>query len=256
MLRRWKGATTLQSEPQMESKMSQSDVPQAILDRFKKVATATVYFALAARGITRCFMEDVQCMIPGRRLAGRARTLRTVPTRPDLRQQTFAREHSPEYRAMSRCGRGDVLVVDCMRIPFATVLGDIKLLQLKHQEAEGFVSDGAIRDFDVVSGYGFAIYAQRRTPTVREYGEPIEVDVDIQCAGVLVRPGDVLVGDNDGVVVVPAGIAAEIVEWAEVHEEAEEIVKARIEAERCVPGVHYPPTEELKESIRRRRAGA
>jgi regulator of RNase E activity RraA len=83
----------------------------------------------------------------------------------------------------------------------------------------------------------------------------VEVNVDIQCAGVLVRPGDVLVGDNDGVIVVPAAMAEEIVEWAEVHEEAEEIVKARIEAERCVPGLHYPPTEELKDEIRRRRRG-
>lgn len=235
--------------------MAAPAVSQAVLERFKKVSTATVFSALAARGLTRCFLEDVQCMTRGRRLAGRARTLRTVPTRPDLRAQSFVREQSPEYRAMATCGPGDVLVVDAMRLPYATVIGDIKLLQLKHQQAEGFVTDGAIRDLDVVEQYGFAIFAQRRTPTVREYGEPVEVNVDIQCAGVLVRPGDVLVGDNDGVIVVPAALAEEIVEWAEVHEEAEEIVKARIEAERCVPGLHYPPTEELKDEIRRRRRG-
>ncbi len=233
--------------------MGPTEVPQSILDRFKKVATPTIYSALAARGLTRCFMEEVHCMTPGRRLAGRARTLRTVPTRPDLRQQSFAREHSPEYGAMALCGVGDVLVVDSMRMPYATVLGDVKLLQLKHQSAEGFVTDGAIRDLDIVREYGLAIYAQRRTPTVREYGEPIEVNVDIQCAGTLVRPGDVIVGDNDGIIVVPAAMAAEIVEWSEIHEEAEEIVKARIESERCNPGLHYPPTDELKESIRRRR---
>jgi len=235
--------------------MASIEVPQAVLDRFKKVTTPTVYSALAAKGLTRCFLEEVHCLTPGRKLAGRARTLRTVPTRPDLRQQTFAREHSPEYRAMALCHRGDVLVVDAMRIPYATVLGDVKLLQLKHQAAEGFVSDGAIRDLDVVAGYGLAIFAQRRTPTVREYGEPVEVNVDIQCAGVLVRPGDVLFGDNDGVLVVPAAMAEEIVEWSEIHEEAEEEIKARIEAERCNPGLHYPPTEELKEQIRRRRQG-
>jgi regulator of RNase E activity RraA len=86
----------------------------------------------------------------------------------------------------------------------AFVLGDVKLLQLKHQSTEGVVSNGAIRDLDVVARYGLAIFAQRRTPTVREYGEPLDVNVDIQCAGALVRPGDVIVGDNEGVIVVPA----------------------------------------------------
>jgi regulator of RNase E activity RraA len=136
----------------------------------------------------------------------------------------------------------------------AFVLGDVKLWQIKHQSAEGVVSNGAIRDLDVVAGYGPAIFAQRQTPTVREYGEPLDVNVDIQCAGVLVRPGDVIVGDNEGVIVVPAALAEEVVEWCEIHEEAEEVAKARIIQERCVPGPYYPPTEQLKDEIRKRRS--
>ena len=227
-------------------------VSQAILDRYLKVPTATIFSALNKWGYDSAFMEDVQCMTPGRRIAGRARTLRTLPTRPDLREEVFVRENSPEYRAMSLCGPGDVLVVDSMRLPYATVLGDVKLLQLKHQGAGGFVTDGAIRDLDIVAEYGFAIFAQRRTPTAREYGEPYEADVAIQCAGVLVRPGDIIVGDNDGVMVIPAKLAVEVLEWAELHELAEEHVKQRIEAERCVPGRYYPPSDALKAELKSR----
>ena len=230
------------------------EVSQAVLDRFKKVTTATVYTAVRNKGSPLCFMEEVQPMTPGRRLAARARTLRCLPPRPDLHKEVVIGESSPEYRAMALCGPGDVLVVDTMRRPYSTVLGDVKLLQLQMQRADGFVSDGAIRDLEVVATYGLAIFAARRTPTAREYGDGCEENVDIQCAGVLVRPGDVIVGDDDGVVVVPAYMAEEVVAWAEEHEQAEEYVKSKILEEKCRPGRYYPPTDELKQQLRQLRA--
>ena len=236
--------------------MTPIEVPQAILDRYKKVASATVYTAVRNRGANLCFMEDVGCLTPGRRLAARARTLRCLPPRPDLRDEVVIGEHSPEYRAMGSCGPGDVLVVDTMRRPYSTVLGDVKLLHLKMRGADGFVTDGAIRDLDVVAGYGFSIFAQSRTPSAREYGDAVQENVDIQCAGVLVRPGDVLVGDDDGVVVVPSYMAAEVIDWVEIHEAAEEYVKEKILAERCAPGRYYPPTDATKEEMLRLRGKA
>lgn len=105
-----------------------------------------------------------------------------------------------------------------------------------------------------MKGYGFAIFAQRRTPTAQEYGTPAQAGVDIQCAGVLVRPGDVLVGDDDGIVVVPAAWAEEVIAWVEEHEEAEEYVKGKILAEHVSPGRYYPPTEETIKEMRRFKA--
>ena len=235
--------------------MSSIEIPQSILDRYKKVTTATVWSAVRRRGSLACFMEDVIPMTPGRRLAARARTLRSLPPRPDLHDEVVIGENAPEYRAMALCGPGDVLVIDTMRSPFSTVLGDVKLLQLKMQRADGFVSDGAIRDLEVVSTYGLTIFTQRRTPTAREYGEAYQENVDIQCAGVLVRPGDVIVGDDDGVVVVPAYMAEEVIDWVEIHEEAEEYVKSKILAENCPPGRYYPPTDATKEEMKRVHAG-
>lgn len=226
------------------------EVTQAILDRFTKVSTATVWSAVRNHGAPLCFMEEVYPMTPGRRLAARARTLRCLPPRPDLHKEVVIGENSPEYRAMALCGPGDVLVVDSFGKPYSTVLGDVKLLQLKMQGAAGFVSDGAIRDLEVVQDYGLAIFAARRTPTAREYGEAVEENVDIQCAGVLVRPGDVIVGDDNGVVVVPAYMAEEVVTWAEEHERGEEHVKERVLAEGVRPGKYYPPSDALKAELR------
>jgi len=227
------------------------EVSQEILDRFKKLSTPTLYTAVRNRGAPKCFMEEVHPLTPGQRLAARARTLRCLPPRPDLHQEVAIGENAPEYRAMALCGPGDVLVVDAMRMPYSTVLGDVKLLQLQMQGADGFISDGGIRDLDVLTSYGLAVFAQRRTPTASEYGQAYEGNVDIQCAGVLVRPGDVIVGDDDGVVVVPAYMAEEVVAWAEEHEQAEEYVKSKILAEHCHPGRYYPPTEETKAEMRR-----
>ncbi|MBI4198711.1 MAG: hypothetical protein HY533_06345 [Chloroflexi bacterium] len=229
-------------------------VPQSTLNRFKKVSAATVWSAVRRMGSPKCFMEEVYPMTPGRRLAAKARTLRMLPLRPDLQAELGSGEQAPVYQAMDACKRGDVLVVDTMRMPYSTALGDVRLLQLQMQKADGLVTDGAIRDLDVVKGYGFAIFAQRRTPTAQEYGTPAQAGVDIQCAGVLVRPGDVLVGDDDGIVVVPAAWAEEVVAWVEEHEEAEEYVKGKILAEHVSPGRYYPPTEETIKEMRRFKA--
>lgn len=233
--------------------MAGIDIPQSILDRYKSVSTATVYSAVRNRGAPLCFMEEVRNMTPGRRLAARARTLRCLPVRPDLLQEVIIGEDSPEYRAMALCGPGDCLVVDTTRTPYATAGGDVKILQLKMQGADGFVSDGAVRDLDEVAKYGMAFFATRRTPTARETRVACEENVAIQCAGALVRPGDVIVGDDDGVVVVPAYMATEVIDYVEIHERAEDYAKEKILAEHCRPGRYYPPTDALKQEMLRAR---
>jgi regulator of RNase E activity RraA len=199
-------------------------------------------------------MEKVYPMTPGKRLAARARTLRYLPPRPDLMARLEVGENAPEYRAMARCGPGDVLVADMFGTPRACIFGDVKALQLKMNQAEGIVTDGAIRDLGVMieENYNLIIYAQDRTPYASgPWTVPAEENGDIQCGGALVRPGDVLVGDNDGVVVVPSWFAAECVAMVEEHEAVEAYVKRKIEAEGVRPGKYYPPSPELYEEYRR-----
>ncbi len=230
------------------------EVPQKILDRFKKLPVATVWHTVHRyAGVPFPYMNDVRLCTPGQQLAARARTLRYLPPRPDLQAEVQIGENSPEYIAMGRCGPGDVLVCDVMGDARPCIFGDVKALQLKMTNADGVVTDGGIRDLDIMvqEEYGLIIYARDRTPLGGvPYAIPAQENVDVQCGGALVRPGDVLVGDADGVVVVPSWFAEECVELTEVHEEAENMIKDRILAEGVVPGKYYPPKEETYEQVR------
>lgn len=229
------------------------EVSQDILDRFKKLPVATIWNHVHKDAeVPLPFMEGVHAFTPGQRLAARARTLRFLPPRPDLLVGQRG-ENAPEYRAMARCGPGDVLVADMMGKTRACIFGDVKGLQLKMNNADGFVTDGGVRDLDIMiaEGYDLVIYAGDRTPYGHEpWAVPAEENVTIQCGGALVRPGDVIVGDNDGVVVVPSWFAAECVEIVESHEEVEAFIKEKILAEQVVPGKYYPPTPERYAEMR------
>ena len=237
-----------------ERSFSPVEVPQHILDRFKNLPVATVWNSVHRyAGVPLPYMNDVRLCTPGQQLAARARTLRYLPPRPDLQVEVQIGENSPEYKAMGRCGPGDVLVCDVMGDARPCIFGDVKALQLKLTNADGVVTDGGIRDLDIMvqEDYGLIIYARDRTPLGGvPYAIPAQENVDVQCGGALVRPGDVLVGDADGVVVVPSWFAEECVELTEVHEEAEEMIKQRILAEGVVPGKYYPPGPETYEQVR------
>jgi regulator of RNase E activity RraA len=221
------------------------EVSQSVLDRFKKVGTPTVFTILMNMGYESVFMEGVFPMNNGRALAARARTLRFLPSRPDLRKAVSRGEDSPEYEAMALCGPGDVLVVDTGAMRYASIGGDIKFMQLQMQGADGIITDGAVRDVAGLTSYGLVVYARGRTPKAGPVDIlPYEGNVAIQCGGALVLPGDVIVGDDSGAVVVPAQVAEEVVEKAEEYEEIELFIKDRVRKERCAPGRYYVPNEE------------
>ena len=154
---------------------------------------------------------------------------------------------------MGRCGPGDVVVADLQGRTQDVIAGDVKLLQLAMNSADGVVIDGAIRDLDVLldENYDLIVYATARSlhgnPTVI----PAEEDVQIQCGGSLVRPGDVMVGDDDGVIVVPSWMAEAVLDHATEHEEVENYIKEKIRAEGVAPGKYYPPQPESFEEWRR-----
>ncbi len=222
--------------------MADGEIGEALLERYRKVAVATVYGGVREMGYEPCFMRGVKAMTPGARLVGRARTLRFVPPRSDIQKETQRGADSPEYQAMGSCGPGDVMVMDALGKHQASIGGDVKILQLKLVGAEGLVTDGAIRDLDAVSGYGLKLLAGGRTGAVGIPDVwPWEANGTVQCGGVAVRPGDVIVGDDDGVVVVARPIALDVIEWVEDHERAEEHIKGLIESENVAPGKYYNP---------------
>ena len=234
-------------------------VPQDVLDGLKSIPGATVYGAVCNFGCPLNVCEGLRNLTPGKqRFAARAVTLRFLPRRADLMAEKPGGVDDPEYVAMGKCGPGDVLVADIMGSSRDVLAGDVKLLQLAMNDADGAVIDGAIRDLDVMTeeDYGLTIYAKHRSFHGGVDATPAEVNIQIQCGGALVRPGDVMVGDNDGVLVVPSWMAEAALEWALEHEDAENYVKEKIRAERVVPGTYYPPTDELIAEMHRARKEA
>tara|TARA_Y100000588_G_C14207846_1_gene905388 strand:+ start:635 stop:1372 length:738 start_codon:yes stop_codon:yes gene_type:complete len=237
--------------------MNPVEVSQEVLDGLKLIPTATVYNALRSFGSLHCVCEGLQNFTPfppgKERLASRARTLRFMPTRPDIVRDRPDGEDSPEYIAMDRCGTGDVLVADIGGRVRDVVGGDVKLLQLSMNDADGVIVDGAIRDLDVIidEEYDLTIYAKARSFHGNPSSLPAEENVQIQCGGALVRPGDVMVGDNDGVLVVPSWMAVPVLDWSVEHEGAENLIKDKIKAEGVIPGKYYPPTQETIDEWRR-----
>jgi len=222
-------------------------ISDEVLARFRKVAVATVYSAVRELGgYEPCFMRGIKAYTRQEsgedRMAGRAKTLRFIPPRADIKRDTPVGEQSPEYVAMGSCGPGDVAVFDAMGRNEASIGGDVKLIQLKNQDAEGLVTDGSIRDINAVLPYGIKLFAAGNTARVGEPDVwPYEANGVIQCGGVTVKPGDVIVGDDDGVVVVPERVAEEVIDWAEDHEQVEEQIKDLIEREGVAPGKYYNP---------------
>jgi len=237
--------------------MKPVEVSQDILEGLKSIPTATVYNALRSFGSSFCVCEGLQNytpFTPGKeRFAARARTLRFMPIRQDMVSDKLGGENSPEYIAMGRCGPGDVLVTDIGGSLQDVVAGDVKLLQLAMNNADGVVVDGAIRDLDVLieEEYGLTVYAKARSFHGNPNSLPAEENVQIRCGGALVRPGDVMAGDNDGVLVIPSWMAEAVLNWAIEHEGAENLVKDTIKAERVTPGKYYPPTQETIEEWRK-----
>ena len=177
-------------------------------------------------------------------MAGRAVTLRFVPHRPDLFSDKPKGEDSAEYVAIELCGPGEVLVIDALRWQYSSIGGDIKFLRLMQRKAGGLVTDGGVRDSVVLKNYGFPVFSASTTAK-QGPGDfwPWQVNDAIQCGGVLVRPGDAIVGDDDGVVVVPRSEVNEIIEIAHQREEVEEVIKKQLEIEQCSPGKYYPFNE-------------
>ena len=240
-------------------------VSNDVLNRFRKVSSATTYSGVwrltppagqewfASVNYQLCLMRGIKAFTAGRKLVGRAQTLRYVPARPDLLRETRRGADSPEYRAMAKCGPNDVLVVEAHTFDdYSCTMGNMKTRQLWHNEAQGLVTDGAIRDLELISDkYDLAVFAKKRSPAGNlPYLESFEEGHPINVGGVLVMPGDVIVADDDGVVVVPADRAEEVIDWIEEQEEAEEFVIGLIDEEKVPPGRYYPISKETKERFR------
>lgn len=227
------------------------------LTRLAEIGTATVTMQLLKRGLRNVYMNGPRPFgSRAGRLVGEAYTLRFIPMREDLSRVEVLGD--PEYaprKVIETTPPGQVLVIDARGEPGAGTLGDILVARLKERGVAGIVTDGPVRDGAEVAAADFPIFcAGSAAPASlnRHFGADFECPIG--CGGVAVLPGDVIVGDGDGVVVVPRALADEVADDGFEQELLERFLKSRIEAGHPVIGT-YPPNQETRrayEAWRRR----
>ena len=203
------------------------------------VSTATLTVQLARRGIRDTFIREVRPTRPDLRLLGYATTLRYVALREDVRDADTA-ELNQQKQAVESISPGDVLVIEARGETGAGTIGDILAARVLARGGAGIVTDGGMRDSSAVGALELPTYF--RAPHAAVLGllhYPLERDVPVTCGGVLVIPGDVVVGDAEGVVIVPAAMAEEIAADAFEQERREAWALERVKAGDSIRGV-YP----------------
>ena len=197
-------------------------------------------------------MVGITAFTPDQSLFGQAVTMRSLPMRDDLAEDAVAascgdRLQQAFDRAIEATTEGHILVVDTSGWTGATIGGGTKFSRLADLGAAGLVTDGHIRDRDEILTYGYAVYCAGFSPRsgTRNFLYPHDFDVPITCGNALVRPGDYLIGDVDGVVVIPQAWASRVLQLAVMKEKLDTFVKEKIRTEKIPGGLVYPPTEEV-----------
>ena len=219
-----------------------------LLELATQVSTATLTSQLLKRGFANTFMYGVVALRPDLRLAGQAFTLRYIPAREDLDPVETDNRTSKQRIAVESVGPGDVLVIDARGDARAATLGDILATRIKLRGAAGIVTDGAFRDTPSIRIIDLPTYAQGQNPYVStRVHHPLEINVPIGCGGVAVMPGDAVVGDGEGVVVIPRGIAEDVIAAAYEQDQREEFIRDKIQRGASILGVYPPDEQTLRE---------
>lgn len=191
-------------------------------EKLQAAPTAGISAQLRKRGLNNVLIEGVRPLHTDVKLVGTAKTLRFVPNREDLFTSHCA-GYNAQKQAFDSVGDGEVLVIEARGESGAGTLGDILALRAKSRGAAGIVTDGAVRDRDAVRDVGIPVYAAGAHPAVlgRKH-VPWDFDLTVACGGATVQPGDIIVGDQDGVVIIPPSLAEEVVDatLAKEHEDA------------------------------------
>ncbi|MDQ3547467.1 MAG: hypothetical protein M3439_01495, partial [Chloroflexota bacterium] len=225
-------------------------------DALQRASTATITTQLLKRGFRNTFLAGLTATRPDMRMLGYAFTLRYVPMREDLDLVDIDNTTSAQRLAVEAVGPGDVLVIDARNDVGAATLGNILAERILMRGAAGIVTDGAMRDTSAFREIGLPTYirATHQTQSTAQH-HPADLNVPIGCAGVLVMPGDVVVGDADGVVIIPQAVAEEVALAAQEQELREEFVLEKIRAGCSILGVYPPDAETLAEYEGRREVG-
>ncbi|MBD7957305.1 fumarylacetoacetate hydrolase family protein [Microbacterium sp. Sa4CUA7] len=222
--------------------------------KLERIPVAGLSQQLRKRGLDNVTIDGVRALHPERKLVGTAATLRFVPGREDL----FA-SHGGGYNAQKRAfdavEEGEVIVIEARGEAGSGTLGDILAIRAHARGAAGIVTDGGVRDADAVTAVGIPVYTVGAHPAVlgRKH-VPWETGVAVACGGTTVQPGDIIVGDADGVIVLPPHLADEVADAALAQEDEDAWVAAQVAAGNPVRGL-FPMNAHWRARYDAERAG-
>ncbi len=209
------------------------------------VGTATLSVQLRKRGYTDVFLEGVRADRPGSRVVGAARTLRLIPFRPDLFERRGS-GYNPQKLIFDTVGPGEVIVIEARGERGTGTVGDVLALRAQVRGAAGIVTDGGTRDVEAVAALDIPTFSQGPHPSVLGRRHvPWETDVAIACGGAAVEPGDLIVGDDDGVIVIPPALAWDVARDAAAQEAEDEWIARQVAAGASVDGL-FPMNAEWR----------
>jgi len=223
-----------------------AELSQATREKLSNVSVATLATLMFKKGLRNQVMQDVHPVrAKGKNMVGPAFTLRYIPAREDLNQLTeFRNPEHPQRRGIESCPEGFVFVMDSRKDARAASAGDILVTRLQVRGCAGVVTDGGLRDAMKIGELEMPAYHQRpSSPTNLTLHHAIDLNVPIGCGDAPVFPGDIIVGDDDSVIVIPAHMADEVAEEATAMSLFEEFVVEEVKAGKSIIGL-YPATKD------------
>jgi regulator of RNase E activity RraA len=211
--------------PTEDARMHQRPLAPQTIDMLGRVRTATIATELFKKGLRNTFLFGLRPLNPRAcRFVGEAFTLRHIPAREDIDVETaLDNPEHPQRKAIETLGPNHVLVMDCRSQPQATSAGHVVVRRMQQRGARGLITDGSMRDSPPIAAMDFPVYCAGVSAAASQaLHHAVDIQIPIGCAGVPVYPGDVLVGDEEGVVVIPRKFADDVAAPAVERERREE----------------------------------
>jgi len=220
------------------------DLDPAVVQTLSQVTTATLTTLLLKKGLRNVWLRGTRPIRPGQsRLVARAFTLRFVPAREDLATPASWSSPISTRAAIEAMPAGCVAVVDAMGVQDAGIFGDILCARMQHKGVAGLVSDGVVRDLAGVLGTGLPVWCSGAAAPPSVAGLTfVDWQRPVACGGVAVFPGDVIVADDDGAVLIPQALLDEMVHAGPEQERLEAWIMEQVHQGQALPGL-YPPNE-------------
>lgn len=213
--------------------------------QLESAAVATLSTSIKKAGVENCTVAGLTATKGTRRVIGRARTLRYVPLRQDLFKQVGG-GYNAQKQVIDSLEDGDVLVMEARGETGAATMGDILVTRAGIRGAAGIVSDGAVRDLAAVTDIDVPVFHSGAHPSVLGRKHiPWEIDTTVACGGATIQPGDIIVADSDGIVVIPPALVAQVAADAAAQEAQDDWVLENVKAGHGLQGL-FPPSGEWK----------